>query len=212
MQRSSEHDDKAALARRFVSETLQNPHNAALLERLPFLGLPDAWLVAGCLFQTVWNLRSGLGPTAQIKDYDLFYFDGDDLSESAEQQVQARVSALFADLPITVEAKNQARVHLWYERWFGYPYAPLQSARHGIERFLVPCTCVGLQPGGAPQAPPVLYAPYGLAELYAGLMRPNPACPHLPLFQAKADSYRERWPWLTIQPMVPATGAPPENF
>ena len=205
-------DTEAALARRFVSETLQNPHNAVLLERLPFLGLPDAWLLAGCLFQTVWNLRSGLTPTAHIKDYDLFYFDGDDLSESAEQQVQARVSALFADLPITVEAKNQARVHLWYERWFGYPYAPLQSARHGIERFLVPCTCVGLQPGGAPQAPPVLYAPYGLAELYAGLMRPNPACPHLPLFQAKADSYRERWPWLTIQPMVPATGAPPENF
>lgn len=208
----SEHDEKAALARRFVSETLQNPHNAALLERLPFLGLPDAWLVAGCLFQTVWNLRSGLEPTAHIKDYDLFYFDGDNLSESAEQQVQAQVTALFADLPITVEAKNQARVHLWYERWFGYPYAPLQSARHGIERFLVPCTCVGLQPGNTPQALPALYAPYGLAELYAGLMRPNPACPHLPLFQAKADSYRKRWPWLTIQPMQPATGGLTENF
>ena len=54
------------LQRRFVSETLQNPHNAALLERLPFLGLPDVWLVAGCLFQTVWNLRSGLAPTAHI--------------------------------------------------------------------------------------------------------------------------------------------------
>lgn len=212
MQRSSEHDAKAALARRFVSETLQNPHNAALLERLPFLGLPDAWLVAGCLFQTIWNLRSGLEPTANIKDYDLFYFDGNDLYESAEQQVQAQVTALFADLPITVEAKNQARVHLWYERWFGYPYAPLQSARHGIERFLVPCTCVGLQPGNTTQTPPLLYAPYGLAELYAGLMRPNPACPHLPLFQAKADSYRERWPWLTIQPMQTATGGQPENI
>ena len=111
-----------------------------------------------------------------------------------------------------VEAKNQARVHLWYERWFGYPYTPLQSARHGIERFLVPCTCVGLQPGNTSQTPPLLYAPYGLAELYAGLMRPNPACPHLPLFQAKAESYRERWPWLTIQPMQTATGGQPENI
>ena len=62
----SEQDEKAALTRRFVNEALQNPHNAALLERLPFLGLPDAWLVAGCLFQTVWNLRSGLAPTAHI--------------------------------------------------------------------------------------------------------------------------------------------------
>lgn len=190
---------RTELQYRFVSEALQNPHNAALLERLPFLGLPDVWLVAGCLFQTVWNLQSGLAATANIKDHDVFYFDASDLSEDAEQAVQARVTALFSDLPITVEAKNQARVHLWYESWFGYPYAPLQSARNGIERFLVPCTCVGLQP--APDCGdklPTLYAPYGLDELYAGLLRPNPACPHLPLFEAKAASYRERWPWLTM--------------
>ncbi|MFI8617400.1 nucleotidyltransferase family protein [Acidovorax sp. NPDC077693] len=191
-------DAEAALERRFVTEALQNPHNAAILERLPLLGLPDAWLVAGCLFQTVWNLRSGWAPTAHIKDYDLFYFDAADVSQAAEHAVQGRVAALFADLPITVEAKNQARVHLWYEQWFGFPYDALQSARNGIERFLVPCTCVGLQPGAAAGAP-TLYAPYGLAELYAGTLRPNPQCPHLPLFQAKAASYRHRWSWLQIQ-------------
>ncbi len=189
------------LQRRFVNETLQNPHNAAILERLPFLGLPDAWLVAGCLFQTVWNLHSGFAPTAYIKDYDLFYFDASEVSEAAEQQVQARVTALFADLPITVEAKNQARVHLWYEQWFGYPYEALQSARQGIERFLVPCTCVGLQPATRAAAP-ALYAPYGLQELYSGILRPNPQCPHLPLFKAKAQSYQERWTWLDIQEML----------
>jgi uncharacterized protein len=193
-------DSRARIERRFVTETLQNPHNAALLERLPFLGLPDVWLVAGCLFQTVWNLRSGLAPTLHIKDYDVFYFDAADLSDAAEQVIQARVTALFSDLPITVEAKNQARVHLWYESWFGYPYEALQSARNGIERFLVPCTCVGLQPSlECGDKLPTLYAPYGLDELYAGLLRPNPACPHLPLFEAKAASYRERWSWLTIQ-------------
>ena len=181
-----------------MSETLQNPHHAAVLERLPLLGLPDAWRVAGCLFQTVWNLRSGRAPTADIKDYDLFYFDALDLSAAAEQQVQARAAALFADLPITVEAKNQARVHLWYEAWFGYPYTALQSARHGIERFLVPCTCVGLQPGSAGMKKPELYDPYGQGELFDGILRPNPACPHLPLFEAKARSYRERWSWLTL--------------
>ncbi|WP_200405934.1 nucleotidyltransferase family protein [Acidovorax sp. MR-S7] len=196
MPRSS--DDGAALRRRFVGEALQNPYNAAILERLPLLGLPDAWLVAGCLFQTVWNLRSGFAPTAHIKDYDLFYFDAADLSAQAEQAVQARVSALVADLPITVEAKNQARVHLWYEDWCGHPYGALRSSREGIERFLIPCTCVGLQPALGQQSP-VLHAPNGLEELYAGLLRPNPLCPHLPLFQAKARSYRDRWHWLGIR-------------
>lgn len=213
MPRSSDARAADPLARRFIEEALSNPCNAAILERLPQLALPDAWLVAGCLFQTIWNLRSGHAPGAHIKDYDLFYHDAADLSAEAEQAVQLRAAALFADLPITVEAKNQARVHLWYEDWFGYPYPPLQSARDGIGRFLVPCTCVGLRPGT--DGRPELHAPYGLDELYAGVLRPNPACPHLPLFEAKARSYAQRWPWLrTLSPTAPSawrstpTGSP----
>ena len=85
--------DAAALAARFIGQALQNDHNRAILERLPSLDLPDAWLVAGCLFQTVWNLQAGRMPTAGIKDYDIFYFDACDLSEQAETAVGQRVDA-----------------------------------------------------------------------------------------------------------------------
>ncbi len=176
-----------------MRDALRNPHNRALLQRLPALALPDAWLVAGCLFQTVWNLRSGRAPEAGIKDYDLFYFDPADLSAEAEAAVQARADTCFADLGITVEAKNQARVHTWYADYFGFPYPPLASSRDGLDRFLVQCTCVGLNAEGA------LYAPNGLADLDAGVLRPNPLCNHRPLFQAKAESYQARWPWLRIE-------------
>ncbi|MCW5642239.1 MAG: nucleotidyltransferase family protein [Rhodoferax sp.] len=188
--------DDAALAARFVGEALQNPHNRAILERLPSLGLPDAWLVAGCLFQTVWNLQAGRMPTAGIKDYDLFYFDAGDLSEQAETAVGQRVDTCLRDLGVTVEAKNQARVHTWYPQWFGRPYPALTSARDGIDRFLVPCTCVGLR--DASGSPASLYAPYGLDELYRGVLRPNAACDHRELFRAKAQSYRARWDWLQV--------------
>lgn len=184
------------LEQRFITEALQNPHNQEILQRLPSLQLPDAWLVAGCLFQTVWNLQSGRAPTAGIKDYDLFYFDGSDLSEQAEAAVGARVDASLGDLGVTIEAKNQARVHTWYPQWFGKPYAPLHSSRDGIARFLVPCTCVGLQPGAG--GTPVLYAPYGLDALYGGILRPNPLIDHRALFRQKAASYRARWEWLQI--------------
>jgi hypothetical protein len=179
----------------FIRDALQNRHNQRILQQLPTLGLPDAWLVAGCLFQTVWNVHSGNPPEAHIKDYDLFYFDPSDLSEALEAQVSARVQSAFAGLGITVEAKNQARVHTWYQDYFGFPYPALRSSRDGIDRFLVTSTCVGLQAGSSG---PELYAPNGLDDLYKGKLSPNPLCPHQPLFEKKARAYQERWPWLQI--------------
>jgi len=180
----------------FVRDVLANRHNRAILARWPELALPDGWLVAGCLFQTVWNLQAGRAPEADIKDYDLFYFDATDLGEDAEQRVQARVDAVLGDLGVTVEASNQARVHLWYEAYFGQPYPrALRNSREGIERFLVPCTCVGIRPAQAAQE---VCAPYGLDDLYAGRLAPNPLVPAPTLFARKVASYRARWPALQV--------------
>lgn len=44
---------------RFIALALTNEANRNILERLPSLGLADAWLVSGCLFQTVWNALTG---------------------------------------------------------------------------------------------------------------------------------------------------------
>jgi uncharacterized protein len=183
---------------RFLADVLANRHNRAILERWDELALPDAWLVAGCLFQTVWNLQSGRPPEADIKDYDLFYFNAEDLSEAGERTVQARVDALLGDLGVCIEATNQARVHLWYESYFGHPYAPLRSSRDGIERFLVPATCVGVRPGE-------VCAPYGLVLMYEGVLAMNPLMPHRDLFERKAQSYRSRWPWLRIDAAAATT-------
>lgn len=181
---------------RFLADILTNRHNRAILDRWSDLALPDGWLVAGCLFQTVWNLRDGRPPEAGIKDYDLFYFDAGDTSEAGERRVQAHAEAVLGDLGVTVEASNQARVHLWYEAYFGQACGPLRSARDGIDRFLVPATCVGVRPGE-------LYAPNGLAVLYDGVLAMNPLTPHLDLFERKAASYRARWPWLRVVRSAP---------
>lgn len=183
--------DPAPLQQRFVCDLLQNAHNRAILERWAELDLADGWLVAGCLFQTIWNLRTGRPPEASIKDYDLFYFDPLDTTQATEQRVQARLDHIFRDLGISIEASNQARVHLWYESYFGQPYPALRSSTDGIDRFLIPATCIGIRPGE-------LYAPNGLQRVYDGILSLNPLTPHQALFQQKAESYRARWPWLRI--------------
>ena len=68
-----------------------------------------------------------------------------DLSWAAEDRVIRQVNALTADLGVTVEVKNQARVHLWYRDRFQADYPQLQSAQDGIDRFPVACTCVGIE-------------------------------------------------------------------
>src|SRR5262249_40543310 len=159
-----------------------------ILDRWSTLALPDGWLVAGCLFQTVWNIMSKRPPESGIKDYDLFYFDARDTSEGREAAVQTHVNKVLCDLGVTVEASNQARVHLWYESYFGQPYSELRSACDGIDRFLVLATCLGVRPGE-------VYAPNGLALVYEGLISMNPLTPYGALFDEKARSYLARWPW-----------------
>ena len=160
---------------------------------MPHLGLSEWWLTAGAVFQNVWNAVKGHAPGYGIKDYDVFYFDDSDLSWQAEDTVIRRAQALLADLNATVEIRNQARVHLWYPQRFGAPYPPLQSAQDGIDRYLVECTCVGIQVDTGQ-----LYAPHGLADLQAGRLRINPRFAQPAMFAAKAAGYRQRWPWLQV--------------
>jgi hypothetical protein len=188
----------SALEARFLREIRQNRLNREILARLPDLALPQVYLVAGCLVQTVWNALTDRPAESGIKDYDIFYFDDRDLSWEAEDVVIRRAAVLFGDLGAVVELRNQARVHLWYEQHFGTPYPRLSSSQDGIDRFLVPCTCVGVRPRRDGEVE--LYAPYGLDDVYAGILRPNKVNHQPALFAAKAASYQARWPFLTIVP------------
>ncbi len=180
-------------SKEFLDLILENPYNKIILERLAKLELPQAYLVAGCLFQTVWNLRSGRPATENIKDYDVFYFDDNDLSYEAEDKHIQHVNELFADLTIELELRNQARIHLWYPDHFGYSCPQLKASTQGIDRYLVLGTCVGIE-----VATRSVYAPNGFEDIAKGILRPNPIN-HVPdLFKEKAISYQARWPHLKI--------------
>jgi hypothetical protein len=180
-----------------ITAALSNPINRKILERLPMLGAPNACLVAGSVYQAFWNALSDRPIAEGIKDYDLFYFDDSDLSYEAEDVVVRRAQALFADLDVLVDVKNQARVHLWYPQRFGGDYPISKKVEDGISRCLVRSTCIGLMPqdGGTLR----LIAPYGIEETRRGELKPNALwCPDMARFRAKAQSYVDRWTWLRI--------------
>ncbi len=179
----------------FLALALAHDTNRLILERLPALGVSETWLVAGCLFGSVWNALSGQPSGAGIRDYDIFYWDPD-TSWEAEDAVIRRADNLFADLGIVHQVRNQARVPLWFEQRFGKPWPATRRSADSIGRFVVSCTCVGVRPRDDGDVG--LRAPKGLHDLFSGILRPNPDNPTPHLFRTKCQSYMERWPWLTM--------------
>jgi hypothetical protein len=181
----------------FLAMALRNPVNEAITDELHRLALPDAWVVAGCLVQTAWNAQTGRAVDYGIADYDIFYFDPD-TSWAAEDAVISQLRSRLVGLGVKVEARNQARVHLWYPEKHGLPYPPLTCSTDGIDRFLTRNTKVGLRrtAGGYE-----VYAPHGFDDIAGMIVRPNYGQNFSAAnYAAKAARWKRVWPEITVLP------------
>ena len=175
----------------------QNKWLGEILERFEEIGLPDSWLVAGGIAQTIWNLACRQPAELGIKDVDLIYFDDQDLSLSAEAGHERRLRDLFGHLAIKLDVKNEARVHLWYQARFGYAIERYLSSAHAIATFPATATAVGVRwIHGEFEC----CAPFGLDNLFGLVVRPNKRQITRAIYEAKTERWRSIWPSLTILP------------
>ena len=174
---------------------LANPVISGLLGRWDALALPNCWLVAGVVVQSYWNAAHKLPPLHGISDIDLIYFDPNDLSESSESRAAHRVSELFNHPTIGFDVKNEARVHLWYERKFGYPIEPYASSESAIDTFPTTAGSIGIRPAkNGIEA----YATFGFEDLLNLVVRPNKRQVTRDIYTEKVARWRELWPLLRI--------------
>ena len=80
----------------------QNKWLEEILGRFEEIDLPDSWLVAGCIAQTIWNLRCKQPEGLAIKDVDLIYFDAQDLSAETEAGHERRLRDLLRPCRLSV--------------------------------------------------------------------------------------------------------------
>ena len=165
------------------------------LEQARAVALPDWRIVAGALYNTVWNALTGRPSGYGIKDIDLFYFDASDLSYQAEDRVIWHAATHFPTGGPPVEVRNQARVHLCYEAHFGRAITPLSSTDHSIGQFRALTHCVGarLTPDGRLD----IHAPYGLDPIFAFRLIPNPRNPSTGSYAEKVARLQKTWPEIT---------------
>jgi hypothetical protein len=174
------------------------PSLMRVLRTAQTLDLPDWLVMSGAVYQRVLNHLTGRAPDYGIKDYDLGYFDASDISYEAEDLVIHRVAAAFDEpLKSTVEVRNQARVHVWFEAHFGEAYTPLSCTAEALGRFASPMFAVGVRLD--PNARLHIAAPFGLDDLFALRLRPNPLRP-TQAFARIAAGVLGRWPEIAVEP------------
>ena len=156
----------------------------------------------------MWNSLHGFELTRNIQDYDLAYFDSTDLSEETEEKTIRKAQSELGDLGVTIDVKNEARVHLWYKKHFGNAIRPYRSIEDAISSWPTTATSIGVRYDENGNL--LVYAPFGLDDLLSMIVRPNmkqaeyflteDESTSREIYNQKAQKWVKAWPKLVVVP------------
>jgi len=155
-----------------------------VLPDLAHLNLPNWWLAGGSVRNTVWCNLFGDKCALFIKDFDVAFFDP---AGDRSQELAAKVT-LKASFPnYKFDIKNQVSFGRWRSGSMKYT-----SAEDGIRNWLHTATAVGVKMDAHGNWQ--FFTPYGLDDLFAGIIRPTPANIHNLEARRKGKTFLENCP------------------
>lgn len=164
----------------------------AILRTVRGLQLPDCWVSAGFVRNTIWDALHGYPVSGKLNDLDVIYFSPDNLGKDLEKALEAKLRALLPAYHWSV--KNQARMHLHNHE------TPYQSSTDAMAHWPETATAIGVRLNARDHVE--LAAPYGVDDLVQLRVRVSPR------FTRNIEIYRQRirekewlekWPRLQIE-------------
>jgi len=184
------------LAIKLNSIIKQDQQLMTILRAAREVNLPQWYIGAGVIRNTVWDYLHQQPGRTPLRDVDLAYFDGEDLSDAKVKEAECVLSTLVPE--VQWDVVNQAGVHLWYKGLFGYEVEPLYSCEQGIDTWPETATCVAVRLLENDDLH--IYAPYGLEDLFGLVLRRNKKRVTQERFRQRYIEKRikEKWPLVTI--------------
>jgi len=167
----------------------QNKMLTKILDVLEKDGMHQYYVGAGAINQTVFNYYHGYEMEYGISDYDIVYFD-EDVSYEAEDQVIKRIQKSLSDVNVSLDIKNEARVHLWYYEKYGIKRDAYTSVEDAIASWGATVTCIGIC---VKQGKLIVYAPYGLDDLFGMVIRPVKREFSKEAYDERASRWMKKW-------------------
>ena len=97
-----------------------------------------------------------------------------------------------------IEVRNQARVHLWFEKRFGCRYPRLCSTDEALERYASIVHAIGVRLDDDDSLD--VAAPFGFLDLFTMVVRPNRVLDNAASHMLKAQRAQAIWPEITVLP------------
>lgn len=189
---------ESALHERLVAMVRESNWFMAALTAARALRLSSWCIGAGAVRNLVWDHLHEFRQPSFLADVDVAYFDPGDLSAERDEELRGALAAKLVQVPW--EVTNQAAVHQWFEDYFGHPVAPLRSLHEAIASWPEYATAVGVTL--LDDQTIEVIAPHGLEDLFALVVRRNPARASIGTYRQRVAQkrYTERWPKVRVVP------------
>ena len=182
----------------FIKIIKQNSDLVTILDYIYELKLPNFYIAAGSVFQTIWNYYDNKPLNFGIKDIDIIYYDPINLSKESEQKLEKTIEDYFkkAGLNYELDIHNEARMHLWKKDNENKNIDQYKNSEDAIDQWIATVHAIGITKENNEIK---VYAPYGLSDIFSKTIRPiKHKTNSKELYNKKVASWQKRFENLNI--------------
>ncbi len=181
---------------KFISILKQNNDLMVILDYLVELNLPNFYIAAGSIFQTIWNYYDNRPLNYGIKDIDIIYYDPNNISKESEKKLEDKIVEHFKTLNYEFDIHNEARMHLWKKENENKDINQYKNSEDAISKWIATVHSVGITKVNHNIK---VYAPYGLSDIFSRTIRPiKHKANSKELYDKKVASWQTRFNNLNI--------------
>ena len=182
----------------FIKIIKQNSDLVTILDYIYELKLPNFYIAAGSVFQTIWNYYDNKPLIFGIKDIDIIYYDPINLSKESEQKLEKTIEDYLkkAGLNYELDIHNEARMHLWKKDNENKNIDQYKNSEDAIDQWIATVHAIGITKENNEIK---VYAPYGLSDIFSKTIRPiKHKNNSKELYNKKVASWQKRFENLNI--------------
>ena len=155
----------------FISILKQNKDLMMVLDYITDLNLPNCYIAAGSIYQTIWNYYDNKDLNYGIKDIDIIYYDSKNISKESENNLENKLIHYFEKMGLYYEfdIHNEARMHLWKKENENKHIDQYKNSEDAIDQWIATVQSIGITKENGEIK---IYAPYGLSDIFSKTIRP----------------------------------------